>query len=223
MKTSFREAVATALSRANAAFPFLKRLVPRRAIRWVVLHVMRANDGYREMLRSNPERVFLNDEAMPWVARTWRRVLFVGTAPYTYHYERLFADDAARYHTIDKNPAARIWGSNNHMLASIVEVDGLRPEGFFDCVVMNGVLSYRIPVLNDFGVEERELDRLAGAMHRVIRPGGLLLVGWNLRDRPESPFPHFESRFERASTPWGVRREFAGDPHVFEFYTRRAD
>ncbi len=208
----------------NDTFPGVKSMIPKSLHRFVLLKVVGVNKGYEHMLRTNPERLFLEKEALPWVARSYRKVLFVGTASYTYHYERIFADDPSRYSTIDRMPLNRVWGADSHIVDSIENIDRHRPEGFFDAIVLSGVLAYRIPQHNEFGlIEEHELRPLLAALHRVIRPGGLLLVGWNQKDMPQSLHQRglLEPLFKPFDqTPWGARKDFQGDSHAFEFYQR---
>lgn len=209
----------------NDRFPGIKRLVPKKLHRFVLLRVVGMNDQYEQMLRQNPERLFLQNEALPWVSASYRQVLFVGTASYTYQYEKLFADDPDRYTTIDRNPTTKVWGSKHHIVAPIEQIDRHRAPGFFDCIVLSGVLAYRIPAHGDYGLAAPdELRAMLKVLHGVMRPGGLLLVGWNLRDMAQSLAqlgllePYF---VPTDKTPWGTRKEFPGDPHVFEFYERR--
>ena len=209
----------------NDRFPGLKALVPKGLHRFVLLRVVGMNDQYEQMLRQNPERLFLQNEALPWVSASYRQVLFVGTASYTYQYEKLFADDPDRYTTIDRNPSTRVWGGKHHIVASIEQIDRHRPPGFFDCVVLSGVLAYRIPAHGDYGpAKPDELQAVLKALYNVIRPGGLLLVGWNLRDMAQSlaQLGLLDPCFAPTDkTPWGPRKDFPGDPHAFEFYERQ--
>ncbi|MBN9514528.1 MAG: class I SAM-dependent methyltransferase [Alphaproteobacteria bacterium] len=209
----------------NDTFPNAKSLVPKPLHRFVLLRIVGMNDQYERMLRENPERLFLQNDALPWVSTSYKQVLFVGTAVYTYQYEKLFADDPDRYTTIDRNPSTKVWGGKHHIVAPIEQINQHRPPGFFDCIVLSGVLAYRIPEHGDYGlVEQDDLRALLKVLHGVLRPGGLLLVGWNLRDMAQSLSqlglldPYFAPTDK---TPWGTRKEFPGDPHVFEFYERR--
>lgn len=209
----------------NEAFPNAKSLAPKPLHRFVLLRIVGMNDQYEHMLRENPERLFLQNDALPWVSASYKQILFVGTAVYTYHYEKLFADDPNRYTTIDRNPSAKVWGSKHHIVAPIEEVDRHRPPGFFDCVVLSGVVGHSVPEHNEYGpIELDDLRTILKALHRVLRPGGLLLVGWNLNDMAQSLFQRglLEPYFAPTDrTPWGARKEFPEDPHVFEFYERR--
>jgi hypothetical protein len=142
----------------------------------VLLRIVGMNDQYERMLRENPERLFLQNDALPWVSASYKQVLFVGTAVYTYQYEKLFADDPDRYTTIDRNPSTKVWGGKHHIVAPIEQIDQYRPPGFFDCIVLSGVLAYRIPEHGDYGlVEQDDLRALLKVLHGVLRPGGLLL------------------------------------------------
>ena len=212
----------------NDAAPWLKRLVPRGLHRFVLLKFVNINKDYDVMLRENPERLFLSNEVMPWVAANCRKVLFVGTSSYTYQYERLFADDPDRYFTIDKLASLRVWGGKHHIVAPLQEVHRHCPPAFFDAIVCNGVLFYKIPETGDHGIggTPREMDELSSALATVLKPGGLMVLGWNGKDEPPGlSLPALLApRFAPdASVPWGARRTFAGDAHVFEFFRRMPD
>src|SRR5262245_47158832 len=98
--TTFRTFPVRLLYWANDAFPVAKSLIPKSLHRFVLLQIVGVNKTYEKMRQVNPERLFLEREALPWVRDHYRRVLFVGTASYTYHYETLFGDDPDRYTTI---------------------------------------------------------------------------------------------------------------------------
>lgn len=209
----------------NDAVPWAKRLLPKGLHRFALIRWLDVNKDYDAMLRENPERLFLSNEVMPWVAAHCRKVLFVGTSSYTFQYETLFKDDPDRYFTIDKLPSLKVWGSRHHIVGLVEDVHHHVPPDFFDAVVANGLLFYRIPGRDDHGVSgtPAEMEALSLALHRVLKPGGLLVLGWNRKDEPANLClaAMLGDRFGPAScVPWGTRRTFPGDPHVFESFCR---
>jgi SAM-dependent methyltransferase len=216
--------VARLLYWINDSLPWLKDLVPRRLHRFVLIRFIGINREYDVMLRQNPERLFLSNEVMPWVAANCRKVLFVGTSSYTYQYETLFADDPDRYFTIDHLASLRVWGSKHHVVTPFEEVDRHFPPAFFDAVVANGILFYHLPN-DDRGIAGTDdaMDTLSRALAQVLKPGGLVVFGWNGEDEPPNlSLQHkLGGRFVPDTTvPWGARHSFPGDPHVFESFRR---
>ena len=124
----------------------------------------------------NEALTYLNGEAAKK-----KKVLFVGTSSYTYQYETLFSDDPDRYFTIDKLASLRLWGSKHHIVAPLQDVHLHCPPAFFDAIVCNGVLFYKIPETGDHGIggTPREMDELSSALAKVLKPGGLMVFGWD--------------------------------------------
>src|SRR5262249_33958442 len=143
------------------------------------------------------------------------RILFVGTASYTYHYERLFR--RGQYTTIDQQPRSAVWGSSDHIVAPVQHINRFRPKGSFDCVVLNGVFGFGVDAVEDMRMVLKEV-------HDALRPNGFLLVGWNV-DMHEDPealglySPFFVRNGEGA---WTKRLRFPPDTHVYDFYRRRS-
>ena len=59
-------------------------------------------------------------------------------------------------------------------------------------------------------------------MYDVLRPGGLLIVGWNtdLHTDPEELgvlSPYF---VRTGQTPWGQTRRYPAELHVYDFYVK---
>ncbi len=165
-----------------------------------------------------PSRQFLLAEVFPWMIRHCRCILFVGAAPYTYHYQTIFRRAGVRFVTMDVDAGARIWGAQEHIQAPVQEVDRRFAPEEFDGVVLNGVFG--------FGIDSPlEMNRTLAAVARVLRPGGLLLLGWNT-DRTASPLELEESArwyTPVANLPFPPRRTFAGETHVYDFLQRRPD
>lgn len=104
--------------------------------------------------------------------------LFVGMHEYTWHYPRLLKMD---FHSLDMDPEQAVYGpAGRHTIGSATNMSAFYPEASFDVVVANGLIGW--------GLNERaDFERLMEQCHRVLKPGGLLILGYN--DTPEhSPF-----------------------------------
>jgi hypothetical protein len=196
-----------------------KKLLPKSAKRFILLRFRGVHRRY-EHLRSHPSRIFLEREILPWIAAHYSRVLFVGTAPYTHQFERIFRRSRDQYTTIDPVRGTEIWGARHHIVAPLQEIGLHRTKGHFDCVVLNGIFG--------FGIDDIESQREAiKILHDTIAPGGLLLVGWNtnlMLDLEDLGLfePYFSDTVE--GLPWPHRTRFPlPETHTYDFYTRRAD
>ena len=78
------------------------------------------------------------------------------------------------------DPKAVRWGQpGRHRTGDVCAIDQVFAEQTFDAVVCNGVLG--------FGADTPQMqDQALAAMGRVLRPGGLLLLGWNT-DKIDDP------------------------------------
>lgn len=201
-------ALKNALSRFS---PLARRVLPRSVLRFILVRIFGANRPY-----NLASRHCLEDEILPWLAERCGKILFVGTESYAWHYGKRFRPD--QYTTIDRDPHNAVWGARDHITAAVEEIGRHRPRGFFDCVILNGVFG--------FGVDHADHMRMVvKALHGALRPGGLLVVGWNT-DRHADPValgvyePYFA---ESKEEPWVQRREFPPETHVYDFYVRRPD
>jgi hypothetical protein len=195
-----------------------KKLLPKSAKRFILLRFRGIHRRY-DHLRSHPSRIFLEREILPWISQHYARVLFVGTAPYTHQFERLFHRSREQYTTIDPVRGTEIWGAHHHIVAPLQEIALHRPEGYFDCVVLNGIFG--------FGIDDPNGQREAiKVLFDTIAPGGLLLVGWNTNLMPDLEElglfkPYFIDTVE--GLPWPHRTRFPlPETHTYDFYTRRA-
>jgi len=156
-----------------------------------------------EHFRDLASRLCLEGEILPWLRDRCGSVLFVGTASYTWHYETLFAADG--YATLDIADGAAVWGARRHIVAPVQELTRHHPAGFFDAVVLNGVLGFGIDTPQQMRCTFEEL-------RRALPPQGVLVVGWNT-DRHEDPEAlGLYDGFERS----GERRFFADETHVYD-------
>lgn len=202
---------------ANSIAPGLKNLLPKPLRRWLLLNILNVNKA-AATVAGLASRRFMEDDLLPWLRDRYSRILFVGTAPYTYHYEKLFEARGDQFTTMDISPAVAVWGAANHIVGSIQEIGRWRPRGTFDCVVMNGVLG--------FGVDDtRAMRTTIEAIHDVLKPEGLLVIGWNVgRHDDPNTLGIYDSLFvPYEAMPWRQRMTFEPETHVNDFYIRRPD
>ena len=209
-----KAALARLVDAARRISPGAGRLLPKWLQRLVLLHIIDVNRPYAAFPQS-PSRRFLEDEVLPWLRDACPSILFVGAGSYTHHYEKIFRADVAQFTTIDSNPACAVWGGRQHIVAPIQDIGRYRPQGSLDCVVLNGVFG--------FGVDDPGAMRaVIEAVHRVLRPGGQMILGWNADLHPDpAELGVVDGKFApNPSAPWGFRRTFASETHVNDFYTR---
>ena len=153
--------------------------------------------GRPDARRRSLDRRILEDEILPWLAGRddIRRVLFVGCARYTRHYEAFFSD--RDYRTIDPTPRRRRWGADRHIVDRLEHLGRHVAPASLDAIVCNGVLGWGLNRRDD---AEAAFD----ACRAALRPGGELIVGWNdvaprNRVRPDSL--HSLGRFDNVPLP----------------------
>ena len=138
----------------------VKKLLPKQVKRFILLNFLGVRRRY-DHLRSHPSRRFLGSEILPWLSAHFERVLFVGTGPYTWQFERLFRRSRDHYTTVDPESATAVWGARNHFVAPVQEIGRYRPKGYFDCIVFNGVFGFGI---NDLDGQREAIKELHDAL-----------------------------------------------------------
>ncbi|MBR8835178.1 MAG: methyltransferase domain-containing protein [Stigonema ocellatum SAG 48.90 = DSM 106950] len=174
-----------------------------------------------EMPIINHDRYILEQKIIPYFVahEEFAKVLFVGCAHYTKHYEKWFTKK--EYWTIELNPMKKIYGAKNHIVGSLSDLKLHFPDNVFDLIICNGVFGW--------GLNEREeVEKAFGGCFDCLRQGGVLIIGWN--DMPESkPFPletceslsQFQPYFfPPLSTSQYVNLEDKTDQHVYNFYVK---
>jgi hypothetical protein len=176
----------------------------------------------RPALLKTPARECLEQKVLPYFVEgaAFQHVLFAGCEWYTAHYDGLFAGKRS-YWTIDIDPKhARYGASGHHHMAGLEDVGDLFAAGELDLVLCNAVYGW--------GLDDPErIARAFTGCYRILRSGGVLVVGWN--DLPEhdpaplelasalTPFERFvfpPLRSPHYEVPGSTSR------HVFDFYVR---
>lgn len=124
--------------------------------------------------RSFSDRQYLTKVIFPTLALSKvGRVLFVGCKAYTARYGKQLTRAGIDYWTTDIEAAAAIWGEgDHHIICDIAKIDGVCPADSFDAVLLNGVIGNGVD-------QEIEMNRTLTAIARILRPNGVLLIGWD--------------------------------------------
>lgn len=194
---------------------------------WVTVRARYAL-GLPNRLPTDDRRV-LEDIIIPYLVESFpmQRVLFVGCAYYTKHYDRLFGSGVG-YFTIEIDPSKSRFGGRHHVVDGFENARGHWDSGFFDLIVCNGVYGWG---LNG----KKQVEEAFDGAYDLLRDGGLFILGWNQPESslykvtPQPPYPvpltdiEALERFERhALAPLGGWRYHCEGPnrHVFDVYRR---
>ncbi|HAL06484.1 MAG TPA: methyltransferase [Brevundimonas sp.] len=167
-------------------------------------------------IRDLPDRQALAHTYLPALAARGGRILWVGCRRYTSTDYPVLESGGAEVWTTDIDPRAARWGrSGRHQTGDICQADQIFDDLRFDTIVCNGVLGFGVDAPCD---QERALT----AMAAILKPGGLLLLGWNT-DRIADPLdlPALDHFYEPASLgamPSRVR--FDAVTHVYDVLAR---
>jgi len=147
-------------------------------------------------------------------------ILFVGCEWYTWWYPVLFAH--REFWTIERRPtASRRYGGRRAVNDDVRHIDRHFEAASFDAVICNGVFGWGIDSTTDAAA-------VVDQFRRVLKPDGLLVVGWTDADgrRPVNftdpvRVPGFEPFvFEPLAASRHVTKNDLR--HVFSFFRRRA-
>jgi SAM-dependent methyltransferase len=169
--------------------------------------------------RASYGRKVLEDVILPAVRDRpgTRRILFVGCSHRTRDYGDRFPD--VEFWTLDVDPETARYGSKLHITDSMTRIGEHFEPASLDAIVCVGVLGW--------GLDARgEIEAAISGCARCLRPGGLLVLGWNDVDEYRPPwtgigdFPEFEAT---VLPPFACSRypTFSELRLVFEFALRR--
>ena len=206
-------------SMLNKSIRFLASINRRfRVSHWVprsLLELVRTR-ALQRLVANLPDRIYLENQILPRISeQPWKKILFVGCEPYTQRYGQLFASRPLEYWTTDIKPESAIWGeTERHVICDVCILDQYFAKQSFDAVLLNGVFG--------FGVNEvSQMDKAIHAIHNVLTPCGLLLLGWN-SDLMQDPneLDSIRSKYTH-ETSMGLpsRKTFVDVTHVFDMFT----
>ena len=163
------------------------------------------------------DRKILRRAIFPYIVeyREFRDILWVGCSWYTAPYAKLFRDRS--FWTLDFDPLKARYGSAPHLVDGMENLRHHFGVEILDLVRCNRVAGWGV---NSHG----QLEQAFGGCFESLRPGGVLMIGWN--DLPHArPDPFVEltslARFEPYVFPplntHELRTRSVGR-HVFTFY-----
>jgi SAM-dependent methyltransferase len=169
--------------------------------------------------RHRADRRVLEGVIFPWLLAQpqLQRVLFVGCAWYTVRYHARFA--GKDYTTLEPEPRQARYGAPRHLVGRLEALDRLVAPASLDLIVCNGVVGWGLDC-------PAAVNTAFVACHRALRPGGVLLVGWNDTVRRNGRVlmlaPALLRFLPLVCPPLGrAQVETAGvSRHVFSFYQR---
>jgi SAM-dependent methyltransferase len=197
---------------ADPRLAWIKAWMPRRLKRFMLLHVF----GVDMRPGAHPSRKWLEQDVLPILPKLgFKRIMFVGTAPYTWHYEAIVHKAGGEWITCDVNPSAAVWGARKHVIGRVEEIDRWFPPESFDAVILNGVLGFGVTT-------ESELKAAARVIYRILRPKGLLLLGWNSDVIGDPLLSEIMRRLFRTAADFALptRRSFDREAFVYDFQVR---
>lgn len=158
----------------------------------------------------------LADHYLPAVADRGGTILWIGTRPYTAMTYDTLALGGGTVWTSDIDPAAARWGCpERHRTGDVCRIDEVFADTAFDTVLYNGVVGFGVDAQAD---QVRSLEAIA----RILKPGGLLIFGWNT-DRIGDPLqsgvigPDYRPQ---AFANHPSRVTFDGSTHVYDVLRR---
>jgi len=174
---------------------------------------MRAVFSNKDEFDKRPHRKWILETMVPTIANARpERIVFVGCAPYTFHYEKVFRRSGTNYITIDPHPSARVWGSDHHIVDVVERLPHYLSPHSVDCLIMIGVFG--------FGPDtEEDLHQVLEAIHSVLKHDGVLVFSWN-NDLSPDPINHpdFRRLFKHGGVPGMPDRKTFDTTLVLDFY-----
>ena len=163
------------------------------------------------------DRRYMTRSILPTLASAkLKRVLFVGSRPYTAHYGQQLTRAGIDYWTTDIDPEAANWGEKgHHIVCDITKIHEVCASESFDAVLLNGVFG--------FGIDENNaMNRTIEAIARILRPNGILLIGWNTQKTPDpTELEAVHLHFDRKSVVLlPQRKTFTNSDHVYDWLVK---
>ncbi|ARV59685.1 hypothetical protein BZZ01_14535 [Nostocales cyanobacterium HT-58-2] len=176
-----------------------------------------------DLYLNSPDRLVLEDRIIPYFIShsEYQKILFVGCDWYTKPYRKLFKNK--EYWTIEIEEWKKRYGSKNHIVDSLQNLELHIQSHYFDVIIHNGVFGHGINTKKD---TEESFDQC----FQALREGGILVFGWN--NVPQyTPFPvttecenlkRFDPYFFQPLSTAEYLTPNTETKHTFHFYKKPA-
>jgi SAM-dependent methyltransferase len=149
--------------------------------------------GRESYLRTEDRRV-LQQVIFPFYLEDvcCKDVLFVGCHWYTRGYNKVF-ERHKNYWTLEIDPARARYGAAQHIVDALQNLRRHFENESLDLILCNGVFGW--------GLDSKpDVERAFAACHECLRPGGVLIIGWDDVDE-RRPFPLTDCKSLQAFEP----------------------
>ena len=159
---------------------------------------------------------FINDPSC-------HNILFVGCEYYTQHYNTWY--EGKNYWTFDYDPTKKRFGGRQHIIDTISNIETHFDPNSLDLILCNGVYGWGL-------CDRPEADKAFNGSFETLKPGGVLMIGWNDIDdkRYKIPCPPEELESLKRFQPFVFKptcksRIVSDDEftHVFDFFQKPLD
>lgn len=152
--------------------PNLRKLLPYRLERFLHRKIFPVDKEFF----NKPDRIWMERVLLPVISNGgFSKVLFVGCAPYTWHYELFFNKPHTQYLTADMGgPRARRWGARKHFVCRIQDIGKHIEKDCIDILLLNGIFGYGVDTVDDMN------ETLKSSYEILKKPEGILVIGWDV-------------------------------------------
>lgn len=171
-----------------------------------------------EELKLKDDRFILERIIFPYFLKNYdiKKVLDVGREGDQEKHNWIFRK--TELWTVDVDPEREEWGSKNHIVASVADIEDHFESETFDLIILNGVFGWG---LNN----PEEIEKAFSAMYNCLKKGGHLIFGWN-NNKDTVPMPVEEIQSLKKFKPYpfpplqSEEYECSTGRHTFNFYTK---
>jgi len=145
-----------------------------------------------------------------------KTVLDIGREDYEKFYNNFFKN--VELWTMDIDPERKKFGSKNHIIDNVKNLEKHFEKNYFDFILMNGVFGWGLNEKND-------IEKTFNSIFEILKPNGLFILGWNdVEDLTPVPLEKIEAlkKFKTFTFPPLKTSRFKCEngEHTYNFYNK---